>query len=469
VAATDLRVIDGGAGAVDVAHVVNLDADMRVEAAVLSNVLLDNALLDEVNAFLKPEHFHSEAHRRVFEACVALHEHGAPFDGVSVGAWLRNHERLAQVGGMAHLTEIVTASPGCTAAQTVAHARHVRDRWVRRMLAFEAQRTKSRCEADPAGIEQIIADQRGKLDELAGALTASEKSAQAKHVVQRAFAEIESSQGNDGRGQRPSGFDRLDRLTAGLPVDLMLVAARSGMGKTSLACAIAMNVARAGEGVFVASLETRDTELTKRILCAEGRVSLLRCRAGNLRDEEWRRLTAAAKVFATLPLWVDEEPAMTVATLWAKARRTRLQLARDGRRLGLIVVDYVQLLRAARPGIMKREEIVAENVRALKAMALDLECCVLGVAQINRECEKRQDKRPQLSELRESGELEQAARLALLLYREDHYRAKDPSYRVTGIAEVEVAKQNNGPTGTVRLHFDAEFVRFDNLDEGLCQ
>jgi replicative DNA helicase len=128
---------------------VNLDADMRVEAAVLSNVLLDNALLDEVNAFLKPEHFHSEAHRRVFEACIALHEHGAPFDGVSVGAWLRNHERLAQVGGMAHLTEIVTASPGCTAAQTVAYARHVRDRWVRRMLAFEAQRTKSRCEADP--------------------------------------------------------------------------------------------------------------------------------------------------------------------------------------------------------------------------------------------------------------------------------------------------------------------------------
>jgi replicative DNA helicase len=229
-----------------------------------------------------------------------------------------------------------------------------------------------------------------------------------------------------------------------------------------------MNVARAGEGAFVASLETRDTELTKRILCAEARVSLLRCRAGTLREEEWRRLNAAAKDFAALPLWVDEEPAMTVATLWAKARRTRLQLARDGRRLGLIVVDYVQLLRAPRAA-MNREEVVAENARALKAMALDLECCVLGVAQLNRECEKRQDKRPQLSDLRESGELEQAARLALLLFREDHYRAKDPHYRVTGIAEVEVAKQNNGPTGTVRLCFDEQFVRFDNLDDGLCQ
>jgi replicative DNA helicase len=464
--AIELRVIDGGAKSADAAQVVNLDADMRVESAVLANVMLDNALLDEVIAFLKPSHFYSETHRRVFEACVELGASGRPFDLVSIGAWLRDRDRLALVGGLPYLTEVLSSSPACTVAQTVAHGRHVRDRWVRRALAADALRTKSRCDADPANIEEIIADQRGKLEELLDVITASEKSARASHVVERAFAEIDSSQKNDGRGQRPSGFDRIDRLTAGLPIDLMLIAARPGMGKTALACAIAMNVAVAGEGAFISSLETRDAELTKRILCAEGRVPLLRCRAGMLRDEEWNRLTEAGTLFADLPLWVDDEPSMTVSTLWAKARRSKLQLAREGRALGIVVVDYVQLLRAPRGG-MRREEIVAENARALKAMALDLGCCVLGVAQLNRECEKRPDKRPQLSDLRESGELEQCARVALLLFRQDYYRQKDPDYRPTGIAEVEVAKQNNGPTGMVRLHFNDECVRFDNLDEGV--
>jgi replicative DNA helicase len=464
--ATDLRVIDGGAnGNSDATQAVNTQADLRVESAVLANVMLDAAMLDEVKAFLKPEHFYSEAHRRMFEACDALSDAGAPFDCVSVAAWLRDKERLAQVGGSSYVTEVLTSSPACTAAQTIAHARHVRDRWVRRALAEASLRTKARCDADPAGIEQLVADQRGELEQLAEVLTASEKSARASHLVHRAFAEMQTSQTNDGRGQRPSGFDRLDRLTAGLPVDLMLVAARPGMGKTSLSCAIAMNVAVAGEGAFIASLETRDAELTKRILCAEARVSLLRCRAGMLRDDEWRRMTEAASVFAKLPLWIDDEPSMSVATLWAKARRTKLQLAREGRALGVVVVDYVQLLRAPRAG-MKREELVAANARALKSMALDLQCCVLGVSQLNRECDKRPDKRPTLSDLRESGELEQVARLVLLLFREDRYRAKEANYQATGIAEIEVAKQNNGPEGMVRLRFDDQFVRFDNIEEG---
>jgi replicative DNA helicase len=226
-----------------------------------------------------------------------------------------------------------------------------------------------------------------------------------------------------------------------------------------------VNRAKAGEGAYIASLETQDGELMIRMLCAEARVSVHRARSGGMVASDLERMRDAKLALGQLPLWVDDMSAVTVSELWAKCRRRALRLRRDGKRMGIVVVDYIQLLRAPRGG-MKREEVIAENARMLKAMAQELDCPVLALSQLNRECEKRPDKRPQLSDLRESGELEQCARTVLLLFRQDYYKTKeDPKYLPTQECEVHVAKQNNGPTGAVKLRFLNESVAFENLPE----
>ena len=458
----NLRVVDGAtARAVHPDRV--LGEDVRAERELLANFMIDGALVEDVRPFLKPEYFHGEAHRRTCEAAFFLSDERTPVNVTTVATRLRDTGRLAQVGGVAYLTELLGDCAAVTSAQAIACARSVRDKWVRRSLTVEGLRAKARGESDTAPIDQIVAEHRAALDNLVEVLSASEKSARAPAVVDRTLKELADATKTDGRGARPSGFDRLDRLTAGLPSDLTIVAARPGMGKTSLATSIALHRARAGEGVLIASLETTDTKLATRILCAEARVSLVRCLAGSLSPAEWARVLEASKAVATLPLWLEDEAGLTAFELWAKCRRVKLQLAREGKKLGLVVVDYVQLLRSPRAG-MKREEVVAENARTLKHLAGDLDVPVLALAQLNRDVEKRQDKRPVLSDLRESGELEQCARLVVCLYRDEVYRPKTTADR--GIAELIVRKANNGPTGTVRLRFDAETLRFENIVDG---
>jgi replicative DNA helicase len=345
------------------------------------------------------------------------------------------------------------------------HAKAVRGLWVRRELAALTKATSARCESEGVAVEALLADVRERVDVLAGVVAASEQSTRADAVVERTIAELAAATKSDGRGVKPSGFDRLDRITAGLHTELLLLGARPGMGKTSLATGIAVNVALGGAGVFIASLETVEGQLMTRVLCAEAGIDVQRARIGALTPTEWIRFGEASKTISGLPLWIDETSGMTVAELWAKCRRVGLQLAREGRRLGLVVVDYLQLLKAPRAR-MTREETVGENARALKAMAQELGITVLGIAQLNRDVDKRPDKRPQLSDLRESGELEQCARTVLFLYREDYYARSKPGHRPTGVAEVAVAKQNNGPTGLARLHFVESCTRFENLPEG---
>ena len=464
-----LRVIEGGASERSdprSSELVNIDADLAAEVAVLGNVMIDPAMLDAIAGFLRPEHFVSEAHRRTYEACLALRAESPTGDIVAVGTWLRDRGRLVQVGGMAYLSQVLAEAPACTTAQTAAHARHVRDRWVRRQLAAELARTKAMTDAGPQTIEGLLVEHRERVDALAAVLSESEQSSHVKDGLRVLFGELEAAAAPGSAAGRPrSGFAALDRLTGGLPTQLRVIAARPGMGKTSLATAMAIHVARAGRGVFVASLETNRTDMLKRILCAEAGVQVGRMNAGALTPRDWQELTNASIGIAKLPVWIDDDTELTAMSLWSKVRRTKLRLDREGHPLGLVVVDYLQLLRAPRSG-MPREQIVAENTRTLRAMAQELGCCVLALAQLNRSCESRADNRPQLSDLRESGEIEQAARCVLSLYRDDYYLGTKKGRRLTRDAEVCVMKQNDGPSGTViKIGFNGECLRFTDVPE----
>jgi replicative DNA helicase len=235
------------------------------------------------------------------------------------------------------------------------------------------------------------------------------------------------------------------------------------MGKTALATCMAVNLARGGHGVYVASLETSEGEVTLRMACSEAGIHLLDAIKRELSHAEWSRLTNAYRDLATLPIHIDDTPALRLVDLWSKCRRVQLAFAREGHPLACVVVDYVQLMADARPG-MKREEAVAKNARGLANLARELGVTVLGLVQLNRAVETRADKRPQLSDLRESGEFEQAARTVLLVYRDDYYpKGSAPTKR----AEIRIAKQNNGPSGdTVLLGFEGAHLRFSNLPEG---
>lgn len=458
---TGLKAIPGGRQGRDGPPAQRFGHDLEAERAVLANCLLDPGAIDEVAALLESDVFASEAHRRTWEAVMAIRTRGEPVDIVSVMSELRATDRLQQVGAP-YLTDMLETQAAMITAHLVARARMLRDLWVRRDLSVQAQALVVKIEHDSAHVAEILGEARAGIDALGERLSAAEDTKHVRVVLDRAFASMQAAAATNGRGELPTGFDRLDRLTAGLHPELLILAGRPGMAKTSMAMAIAGNIATSGAGVFVASLETQDQQLMQRQACAEARVDVQCARTGMLRPSDWQRMSTAMTRMAQWPMYVDDISAMTVVDLWSRCRNVQAKMRRAGSDLKLVVVDYVQLLKAPR-GRMDREQVVAENVRGLKAMAQDLGACVIGVAQLNRKCEERGDKRPALSDLRESGELEQCARTVLLLYRDEYYK-RDTQER--GILEVDVAKQNNGPTGMVKLRFEAEYTRVDNLAEG---
>lgn len=467
-----LQVIDGGQAPrraeVEEPDELRLSMDLESEAAILSSILNDEPLLDAVRPWLRDEHFYSEAHRRIFEACCFVRDAGKPLDVVTLATRLRDSDRLAQAGGMSYVTTVLNSAPVLGASRLKAYATSVRDKWVRRQTKALGNSMSMRSVTEAAPIESIISETRDLIDALSVELGLAEKNAGVKDVLRRTTERLGKMANTNGKGELPTGFDRFDALVGGLTPMLWVVAARPGVGKTSLATNIGVNVASRTDadgarrnGVYMASLETFDEEAMTRLWCAEARVDVKRARTGGLSRDEWGRLIGTAEGIGNMPMWIDDESAQTVSGIWSKCRRADMQLQRAGGKLRLVIVDYLQLLKAPRPK-MPREEAVSENARMLVAMANDLKVCVLGLAQLNRDCEKRPNKRPQLSDLRESGELEQAARLVTFIYRDEYYNKQSQDRNV---AELIIGKQNNGPTDTVRVRFDSQYTRFDNLAE----
>ncbi|APR86089.1 Replicative DNA helicase [Minicystis rosea] len=464
--------------------------DLDAEAAVLSAILLSREALDRVLEVLKPEHFYSDANGRIFEAMTQLAIAGTPIDIVSVASYLRDRERLAQIGGATYLAQLADATPAV--AHVGAHAQVVYEKWRLRALIATCQRVAAEGYGDVGDPQSFVDGAEQAIYELAR--TAAKNSALPINVVLRAaFQQITAAA---ERGDRitgvSTGFERIDAMTSGLhPGELIIVAARPGMGKTSFVMNMAANVAaprtvvspgpgegghgverqEPGFGCIVFSLEMPREQLAVRMVCSEGRVDVGKVRQGHLQPDDWRKLTDAASWLSSVPIWLDDTPAISLLEVRAKVRRIQAEYDREAtptsaeRKVGLVIIDYLQLMKG-RDGVNSREQEISEISRGLKQLSKELSVPVIALSQLNRSVETRttKDKRPQLSDLRESGAIEQDADMIMFIYRDDYYNPETTNAK--GLAEIIIAKQRNGPTGKVLTRFTSSCTRFDNLAPG---
>ena len=430
--------------------------NLEAEQAVLGSILLDNHALNRTVELLSEIDFYKEAHRRIFEAMIALSERNEPIDLVTLTNTMTQRNELAQVGGAAYLTELVNVVP--TAANVTHYAKIVREKSLVRQLVQTATEIASRGYEMNEGIAELLDDAERRIFGIHDA-----KMHQSFHpirdVVRSSFEWIEKRyEQKESITGVPTGFRKLDELTSGFhPGDLIIIAGRPSMGKTAFALNIAQHVAvEKRQPVAVFSLEMMSAQLVIRLLCAESRVDAHKLRSGYLGSADWPKLTAAASRLTEAPLFIDDTSSLSVLELRAKARR----LKRDQGRLELIVVDYLQLMRG-RGDAESREKEISEISRSLKALAKELAVPVVALSQLSRAVESRTERRPQLSDLRESGAIEQDADLVMFVYREEVYKPMDENLR--NVAKIIVSKQRNGPTGDIDLVFLKECTRFESM------
>ncbi|MBM4262833.1 MAG: replicative DNA helicase [Deltaproteobacteria bacterium] len=432
--------------------------NLEAESSVLGGVLLDNEAVNQVLELLRPEDFYRESHRKIFRAIIELTDRSEPVDLITLSDFLKTKNELESVGGTAYLASLADFVP--TAANIVYYARIVREKSILRSLISTATDIASRGYEEQGNVEEFLDSAEKVIFDI------SEKKIKAAFVsvgdmikdtlktVEKLYERKEMITGV------ATGFDDLDKLTAGLqPSDLIIVAGRPGMGKTAFALNIATNAAFKGVGCGVFSLEMAKEQLVLRMLCSEARVNSSKVRSGYLGERDFPQLAKAAGRLHEAPIYIDDTPAISVLELRAKARR----LVRDrSKKIGLIVVDYLQLMRGMGTA-NNREQEISEISRSLKALAKELSVPVIALSQLNRRVEDRTEKKPQMSDLRESGAIEQDADVIMFIYREEVYNRNNDEAK--GKAEVIIAKQRNGPTDTVNLAFLNEFTRFENYTE----
>ncbi len=416
--------------------------------------MLDREAISRVARLLKPEDFYLEAHRKIYEAILALEEAGQPVDLLTVTNYLQEKKLLELAGGVTYVASLASIVP--TTANVEYYARIIEEKAILRQLIGVAERIAGLGYEGSEDVERLIDEAERMILEL-GARRNTGLFLSIKEILQQIFEYIEERYRNRGTVSGiASGFTDLDRLLCGFqPGDLIIIAGRPAMGKTSLGLTIAQQVALQSQiPVAVFSLEMSRAQLVQRMLCAEAMVDQQKVRSGYLTPEDWARLTRAAARLAKAPLYIDDTAILSPRQLRAKARRLQVEKG-----LGLILVDYLQLMQGNRRAENRQQEI-AEISRSLKGVAKDLNVPLVALAQLSRSVEQRQDKRPIMSDLRESGSLEQDADVVMFIYRDEYYR---PDTEKRGVAEIIVAKQRNGPTGLVELAFLKEFTRFMNL------
>jgi replicative DNA helicase len=426
------------------------------ERAILGAIVLDNSLVNQAVELLRPEDFYVRAHQFVFRAMIALSERGSSIDPFILSEELKREGVLEQTGGMTFLSELTYGLPHFT--NVAAYAKIVKDNSLMRQLVRVANKITSEA-LEGEDEAEIILDHA---EQMIFAL-ADERTRQGfEHIKPVADQLLEKVQEMAGRSVMltglTTGFTELDTMTSGLqPSDLIIVAARPSVGKTSLCLTLAQNAAiQAGAVVAIFSLEMSKESLVMRMLCSEGRVDAHRFRSGYLSRDEWARLAGALGTLADAKIFIDDTPGISVLEMRAKARR----LASEQKRLDLVVVDYLQLMSGSSRRAESRQQEVSQISRELKGLAKELKVPLVALSQLSRAPEARSDHRPQLSDLRESGSLEQDADVVGFIYREEQYNRTEEN---AGLAELIIAKQRNGPTGTVKLAFLKEFTRFENM------
>ena len=433
----------------------NLDA----EASVLGSVLLDSEVLDRLEGLLSADAFYKEAHRKIWEAMVALRARRDPVDLVTLSEELRQGGELENVGGLSYLVGLSEHTP--TAAYADYYGRIVAEKWILRKLIAAAGEAMRMAYDEEGSLEEIL-DKAGRKVLEVSTQGARSDFRSMKELVHETFERIQLLYENKGQvdGVR-TGFRELDSMIGGLTNgSLNIIAARPSMGKTSFALTIAQNVALRGEGAGVAifSLEMPAVQLVTRMLCSEARIDMNRLRQGQLTDRDFSRLVDVAGRISEAAILIDDTSDLTLMELRARARRLHAQ-----HKLSLIVIDYLQLMSGpggGKNGGENRQQEIAQISRGLKGLARELNVPVIALSQLSRAVESRPNKRPMLSDLRESGSIEQDADLVMFIYRDEYY---NPHSDKAGIAEIIVGKQRNGPTGVVELQFHAQHVRFNDL------
>ncbi|MGH7537237.1 MAG: replicative DNA helicase [Gemmatimonadales bacterium] len=439
----------------------------EAEQAVLGAMLLDQDAALKAAELLDDTLFHKEAHRILFRAMVSLSERGDVIDPVTLREELAKRGDLDRAGGMEYLAALIDIVP--TAANVEYHTRIVRDKAVLRRLVEAATEIIQDVYESRGESGEVLDNAEHRIFQVAQ-FRRSEDFSRLKELIWPTMERIEKLQGNAGALTGvPSGFLDLDALTAGFQkADLVILAARPSMGKTAFALNVVQHAAiDRNLPVAIFSLEMSKDQLVQRLLCSEGLVDAQRLRRGMLRDEDYPKLARAAGLLSSARVWVDDSAALTPLGMRSKARR--LKAEHD---IGLVVVDYLQLMQGPHD-LENRQQEISYISRSLKALAKELDVPVLALSQLSRAPEQRggEHRRPQLSDLRESGAIEQDADLVLFIYREEMYTAPNEEGKkldregndIERVAELIVGKQRNGPTGTIRLTFVKEYTRFDNF------
>ncbi|MEA2108599.1 MAG: replicative DNA helicase [Pseudomonadota bacterium] len=431
--------------------------NIMAEQAVLGGIMFDNMAINKVMDILATADFYREANRKIYQVMIDLSLKGEAIDLVTVTERLRVREKLDQVGGVTYLTMLVDSIP--TAANIISYARIIKEKSILRLMIDAATSIVGRCYNDIDDVDELVDEAERTIFEVAEKRV-NPAFSPIETIVKDSFKAIERLyESPDLIAGVPSGFTDLDKMTTGFQnSDLVVIAGRPSMGKTAFALNIAQHAAISGElPVAVFSLEMSKEQLVVRMLCSEAEVDAHKLRSGFLARTDWPKLTRGAGILSEAPIFIDDTPAMTVLEMRAKARRLKAE-----QNLGLIIVDYLQLMRGHR-NMDSREREISEISRSLKALAKELNVPVIALSQLNRGVESRQDKRPQLSDLRESGAIEQDADVILFVYRDEVYDKDNTDNK--GLAEIIVGKQRNGPVGLVRLRFLHQFTAFKNLDQ----
>ncbi|PIC63405.1 replicative DNA helicase [Sporosarcina sp. P13] len=428
----------------------------EAEQSVIGAVFLEPQALITASEILMPEDFYRVAHKKIFETMLVLSDKGQPIDLVTLTEELKVKNELEDIGGISYLTELANAVP--TAANIVYYANIVEEKSLLRKLIRVATGIVEDGYTREDEVEALLGEAEKKMMEVSSRKNAGDFR-HIKDVLVETYDNIEllHTRKGDVTGI-PTGFRDLDKITAGFQRnDLIIVAARPSVGKTAFALNVAQNVAtKTDENVAIFSLEMGAEQLVMRMLCAEGNIDAQVLRTGNLEADDWRKLTMAMGSLSNAGIFIDDSPGIRINEIRSKCRRLQQEHG-----LGMIMIDYLQLIMGSGRGSDNRQQEVSEISRSLKALARELKVPVIALSQLSRGVEQRQDKRPMMSDLRESGSIEQDADIVSFLYREDYY---DKETEMQNMIEIIIAKQRNGPTGTVTLAFAKEYNKFLNID-----
>ncbi len=437
---------------------------IELEEAVIGGLMLEKDAVIEIIDILKPESFYKDEHQTIFAAILYLFGADKAIDILTVTERLRQSKELDTIGGPAYLTQLTGRV--ASAAHIEFHARIVQQKFIQRELIRVSSEIQNRAFDESIDVNDLLDFSEGELFNVAQG-NIKKEAAKMNTLVREAIAQIENAaKQEDGLVGVPSGFTQLDRMTNGWqPANLIILAARPAMGKTAFVLTMARNMAvDHNKAVAIFSLEMAGVELVNRLISAESEIPSNKIRTGQLSEEEWQKLEYRARRLEEAPMFIDDTPAISIFELRAKCRRLKRQHDID-----IVVIDYLQLMTGPPESKGNREQEVSNISRSLKSIAKELNIPIICLSQLNRSVESRPDKRPQLSDLRESGAIEQDADIVSFIHRPEYYGFTEDENQMSlrGVAEIILAKHRAGSVGDVRLRWQAEFTKFTDLEENI--